>query len=66
MSYAELSDEERIILSAECVGRGVPIPREIKDALGPDLISIIENPGAKHDTKSNAKARHGRHPPGPS
>jgi len=48
--YAELSDEEKIILAAECVGRGVPIPHEIKAMLGHELILIIENPGAQHDT----------------
>ncbi len=64
MSYAELSDEEKIILSAECVGRGVPIPREIKTALGPDLISIIENPGATHDPIPHTvtSAGNGNHP----
>ena len=44
--YAELSDEDQIILAAECVGRGVPIPHEVKAALGADIIDLIENPGA--------------------
>ena len=48
--YTQLSDEERILLAAECVGRGVPIPHEIKAMLGQELIQIIENPGARHDT----------------
>lgn len=66
MSYAELSDEEKIILSAECVGRGVPIPRAIKTALGPDLIAIIENPGATHEPTTDKTAGNGNHPPGTS
>ena len=59
MSYTELSDEDQIILAAECVGRGVPIPREIKEALGADLISVIENPGATHEQTNNANEQTG-------
>jgi len=49
-TYAELSDEEQITLAAECVGRGVPIPHEIKAVLGHVIIDLIENPGAQHGT----------------
>jgi len=49
MSYAELSVEEKIILAAECVGRGVPIPHEVAAALGSALVSDIQNPGGPHD-----------------
>ena len=49
MPYTELSDEEKILHAAECVGRGVPIPRQIKALLGEELVQIIENPGAEHD-----------------
>jgi len=49
--YAQLSDEEKIILAAECVGRGVPIPHEIQAMLGHELIYLIKNPGAQHDNQ---------------
>lgn len=62
--YAELSDEERILLAAECVGRGVPIPHEIKALLGHELILIISNPGAQHDV--NSRADDPADPPGAS
>jgi len=49
MSYTDLGDEGMILHAAECVGRGVPIPQEIREALGAELILIIENPGATHE-----------------
>jgi len=51
MPYTDLSDEEIILHAAECVGRGVPIPHQIKKILGDELIKIIENPGAEHVTR---------------
>ncbi len=49
MPYTDLSDEEKILHAAECVGRGVPIPQQIRTLLGDELIQIIENPGAEHE-----------------
>ena len=51
MPYADLTDEELILHAAECVGRGVPIPHQIKTILGQELVVIIENPGAEHVTR---------------
>lgn len=52
MSYADLDSEDLIVLAAEFVGRGVPIPHEIEAKLGHSLISEIQNPGAEHDSKT--------------
>lgn len=49
MAYSELSEEELILLSAEFIGRGQKIPRQIKSILGPDLIEDIENPERTHE-----------------
>ncbi len=57
MSYTELSDSEMIILAAECVGRGVPIPHEIAAHLGREIISDIQNPGGHHDGDNPTGAR---------
>lgn len=56
MRYAELSDSDKIILAAECVGRGVPIPHEIAAHLGHEVISEIQNPGAKDDNQKSSRA----------
>ncbi len=48
MPYTDMSDEEIILHAAECVGRGVPIPHQIKTELGNELVKIIENPGAEN------------------
>jgi len=57
MAYAELSDEDMIILAAECVGRGVPIPHDIAAHLGAAVISDIQNPGGPHDSNHPEGAR---------
>lgn len=49
MAYSDLSVEELILLSAEFVGRGLDIPREIREELPPDLLWEIENPETTHD-----------------
>jgi hypothetical protein len=53
MPYTDLSDEEKILHAAECVGRGVPIPQQIKEILGDELIAIIENPGADNGNRQH-------------
>lgn len=49
MPYSDLPLVEQILLAAECVGRGINIPREIRDQLGPEIIRDIENPETSHD-----------------
>lgn len=49
MAYSDLDIEDQILLSAEFVGRGLSIPDEIKQSLGPELIRDIENPENSHD-----------------
>lgn len=43
-AYAELSEEDQILLAIECIARGTPIPSAVKAALGSELITQIENP----------------------
>jgi len=49
MAYSDLAIEEQILLSAEFVGRGLEVPQELKQALGPELLRDIENPETFHD-----------------
>ncbi len=46
MSYTQLSFDRLIKVASEFVGLGDPIPSEIVAHLGPDVIRLIENPGA--------------------
>lgn len=58
MSYAELPTEDLIILAVEFVGRDVPIPHEIAAKLGHDLVSEIQNPGARHEHHESSGSAH--------
>ena len=49
MSYTQLSWDRLIKVASEFVGLGDPIPSEIVAHLGPDVIELIENPGANDD-----------------
>lgn len=49
MSYTQLTDNRIIQVASEFVGLGYPIPQEIVAHLGPEIIRVIENPGAVHD-----------------
>lgn len=44
MPYHELPVEDQILLAIEFVGRGHPIPEQLRVSLGADLIREIENP----------------------
>ncbi len=44
MPYSDLTLEEKILFAAECIGRGVSIPSELRADLGPEVILEIENP----------------------
>lgn len=63
MPYSDLSVEELILLTAEFVGRGAVIPREIKLLLGDEIIWDIENPEFPHD-RPNQRERPGHRPTG--
>ncbi len=49
MSYTQLSFDRLIKVASEFVGLGDPIPSEIVAHLGPDVIRLIENPGANDE-----------------
>lgn len=49
MPYSDLAVEDQILLAAEFVGRGVPVPSEIRENLGSNLMRDIENPETLHD-----------------
>jgi len=42
--YTDLSVEAQIRLAAEFLARGVPIPRELNDELGPEIMSDLLRP----------------------
>ena len=42
--YSELSISECINLAIEFVGKGLPIPHDLKSIIGSELIHEIENP----------------------
>lgn len=44
MTYADLTTTELILLAVEFVGRGVPIPAQIQEAIGSDLVKEITSP----------------------
>lgn len=44
MDYHALPVEDQILLAIEFVGRGHPIPEQLRLTLGVDLIREIENP----------------------
>lgn len=44
MDYSDLDHDVLIIMAIEFVGRDTPIPEQIRQILGPDLIREIENP----------------------
>ncbi len=46
MSYTQLPSDRIIKIASEFVGLGYPIPQEIVAHLGPEIIHLIENPGA--------------------
>lgn len=58
MSYTQLSSKRIIKIASEFVGLGYPIPHEIVAHLGPEIINLIENPGAKDgNTDKNKNSR---------
>jgi hypothetical protein len=63
MPYSDLAVEEQILLAAEFVGRGLPVPSEIKSNLGSDLIRDIENPETTND-RDQERERPGHRPSG--
>lgn len=54
MTYSDLLPEEVILLAVEFVGRGLEVPQEIREYLGPGLMREIEHPETnQHDSQSN-------------
>jgi hypothetical protein len=49
MAYTDLTDEERILLAVEFVGRGAGIPAAIADTLEPNLLADILLPETRND-----------------
>jgi hypothetical protein len=59
MAYSDLAVEDQILLAADFVGRGLSIPQEIRDTLGPDLTADIEHPETTNDrTQERVRSRH--------
>lgn len=55
--YQELSEYDQLLLAIEFHMNGIPIPKELIDLLGNDLVSDITNPIVNkvsiNDTKQN-------------
>jgi hypothetical protein len=44
MAYADMPPEDLILLAAEYVGRGLPIPQDISRQLPRDVFDAIQHP----------------------